>query len=190
MPSTRCDDVLEAARFETLRAALVDLTPAQALAVDALAIGSTHAQAVEIAGVTRENVTRWVEPLSRLPCGSRPLQAHLRAEKCRRRHSALGYVSPIEFERSSSRSKPPEPNSRIGSETRGRSARHNSLPASSRPIFGVWALGRPPCHGLEGDNYSCQLCLAEPPTISASLQRGAAGNQDLRRTRCRRGSGS
>jgi len=28
MPSTRRDDVLEAARFDTLRAALVDLTPA------------------------------------------------------------------------------------------------------------------------------------------------------------------
>ncbi|MGD0219580.1 MAG: hypothetical protein ABSC73_03835 [Acidimicrobiales bacterium] len=59
MPSTRRDDVLEAARFDTLRAALVDLTPAQALAADALAIGFTHARVVEIAGVTRENVTRW-----------------------------------------------------------------------------------------------------------------------------------
>lgn len=78
MPSTRRDDVLEAARFDTLRAALVDLTPAQALAADALEIGFTHAQAVEIAGVTRENVTRWVEPPPRLPCGSGPLQVHPR----------------------------------------------------------------------------------------------------------------
>jgi len=49
-----------ASEVDRLRAALVELTPAQALAVEALAIGSTHAQAAEIAGVTRETVTRWV----------------------------------------------------------------------------------------------------------------------------------
>lgn len=44
---------------DRLRAALVELTPAQALAADALATGSTHAEAAEVAGVTRETVTRW-----------------------------------------------------------------------------------------------------------------------------------
>jgi hypothetical protein len=42
-----------------LRAALVSLTPAQAIAADALATGSTHEAAAELAGVTRETVTRW-----------------------------------------------------------------------------------------------------------------------------------
>jgi DNA-binding XRE family transcriptional regulator len=46
--------------LDDLRAALVDLTPAQALAVDALATGSTQSEAAEIAGVTRETVNRWV----------------------------------------------------------------------------------------------------------------------------------
>lgn len=42
-----------------LRAALVELTPAQAVAVEAIATGSTHAEAAEAAGVARETVTRW-----------------------------------------------------------------------------------------------------------------------------------
>ncbi len=60
MPSKRHDDALEVTRLDALRAALVELTPAHALAVEALATGSTHAQAAEAAGVTRETVTRWV----------------------------------------------------------------------------------------------------------------------------------
>jgi hypothetical protein len=100
MPNTRRDDVLEAAWFDTLRAALVDLTPVQALAADALAIGSTHAQAVEIAGVTRENVTRRVSHHPGFRAAPNRYGHTLGAEKHHRRHSALGYVSTIEFERS------------------------------------------------------------------------------------------
>lgn len=42
-----------------LRAALLKLTPAQQLAVEALAAGATHAKAAEAAGVARETVTKW-----------------------------------------------------------------------------------------------------------------------------------
>jgi hypothetical protein len=42
-----------------LRSALLDLSPAQQLAAEVLAAGSTHAQAAEAASVTRETVTRW-----------------------------------------------------------------------------------------------------------------------------------
>ena len=45
---------------DRLRAALVDLTPAQALAAHALATGSTHDEAALAAGVRRETVTNWV----------------------------------------------------------------------------------------------------------------------------------
>lgn len=45
--------------LDALRTALVELTPAQALAVDAIAAGSTHEDAAEAAGVTRETVNRW-----------------------------------------------------------------------------------------------------------------------------------
>lgn len=44
---------------EQLRAALLDLAPAKAIAAEALATGSTHAAAADAAGVTRETVTRW-----------------------------------------------------------------------------------------------------------------------------------
>jgi hypothetical protein len=44
---------------DALRAALVELTPAQALAVDALATGATHDEAGKVADVARETVTRW-----------------------------------------------------------------------------------------------------------------------------------
>ncbi len=54
MTTTRPTD-----EHDALRAALVKLTPAQATAADALATGSTHAEAAETAGVTRETVTRW-----------------------------------------------------------------------------------------------------------------------------------
>ncbi len=47
------------ADLDALRAALVELTPAKAIAADALATGSTHAEAAELAGVNRETVTRW-----------------------------------------------------------------------------------------------------------------------------------
>jgi hypothetical protein len=43
-----------------LRAALLDLNPAQQAAVESLAAGATHEQAAEAAGVVRETVTRWV----------------------------------------------------------------------------------------------------------------------------------
>jgi hypothetical protein len=46
--------------LDRLRALLVELSPAQAIAADALAAGSTHAEAAEAAGVARETVTRWV----------------------------------------------------------------------------------------------------------------------------------
>ena len=50
-----------AADLDRLRATLVELTPAQSAAVDALATGSTQAQAAEGSpGVTREIVTRWL----------------------------------------------------------------------------------------------------------------------------------
>lgn len=52
--STRTADNLD-----ELRAVLVALTPAQSIAADALATGSTHAEAAERAGVTRETVTIW-----------------------------------------------------------------------------------------------------------------------------------
>ncbi len=45
--------------LDRLRVALVDLTPAQAAAANALATGSTHTEAATAAGVTRETVTRW-----------------------------------------------------------------------------------------------------------------------------------
>ncbi len=41
------------------RAALLALTPAQAAAVESLAAGSTHAEAAQAAGVSRETVSRW-----------------------------------------------------------------------------------------------------------------------------------
>jgi len=47
------------ADLDALRAALVELKPAQAIAAEALATGSTHAEAAEFAGVNRETVTRW-----------------------------------------------------------------------------------------------------------------------------------
>jgi hypothetical protein len=45
--------------LEDLRAALLGLTPAQQLAVEALAVGVTHEEAANKAGVTRETITRW-----------------------------------------------------------------------------------------------------------------------------------
>lgn len=42
-----------------LRAALLELTPTQQVALEALVAGATHAKAAEAAGVTRETVTRW-----------------------------------------------------------------------------------------------------------------------------------
>lgn len=42
-----------------LRAALIELTPSQRSAIEALAAGATHADAAEVAGVARETVTRW-----------------------------------------------------------------------------------------------------------------------------------
>lgn len=44
---------------DQLRAALLTLTPGQATAAEALATGSTHAEAAELANVARETVTRW-----------------------------------------------------------------------------------------------------------------------------------
>lgn len=52
-PDNQCADL------DNLRAALVELTPAQQAAVEALAVGSTHAVAAEASGVARETVTRW-----------------------------------------------------------------------------------------------------------------------------------
>lgn len=45
--------------LDDLRIALLELTPAQQLAVEALAVGDTHEVAAVKAGVTRETVTRW-----------------------------------------------------------------------------------------------------------------------------------
>lgn len=45
--------------LEQLRAALLGLTPAQQVAVEALVGDATHAAAAEASGVTRETVTRW-----------------------------------------------------------------------------------------------------------------------------------
>ncbi len=45
--------------LDGLRAALLELTPAQQVAVEALAAGATHEEAGKAAGVTRETVTRW-----------------------------------------------------------------------------------------------------------------------------------
>ncbi|MGP0109222.1 MAG: hypothetical protein ACLPR9_10260 [Acidimicrobiales bacterium] len=42
-----------------LRAALFELTPAQQAAVESLAFGATHAEAVKAANVSRESVSRW-----------------------------------------------------------------------------------------------------------------------------------
>ena len=47
-------------RLEQIRDSLSTLTPAQAVAVAALAGGSTHAEAAQAAGVARETVTRWL----------------------------------------------------------------------------------------------------------------------------------
>jgi hypothetical protein len=47
------------ADLDALRAAPVELRPAQAIAAEALATGWTHAEAAELAGVNRETVTRW-----------------------------------------------------------------------------------------------------------------------------------
>ena len=44
---------------ETLRRALLELTPAQQTAVEAIVGGLTHREAAEAASVTRETVTRW-----------------------------------------------------------------------------------------------------------------------------------
>lgn len=48
-----------AAHLDALRTALLELTPAQQVAVEALVAGATQQQAAEAAGVTRETVTRW-----------------------------------------------------------------------------------------------------------------------------------
>lgn len=45
--------------LEALRSALLSLTPAQQIAVEALSTGATHHIAAKKAGVTRETVTRW-----------------------------------------------------------------------------------------------------------------------------------
>jgi len=45
---------------ETLREALLTVSPKQRAALDALAAGSTHAEAAGAAGVSRETVTRWL----------------------------------------------------------------------------------------------------------------------------------
>jgi hypothetical protein len=45
--------------LETLRGALVELTPSQQRAVDLLGTGSTHAATAESVGVARETVSRW-----------------------------------------------------------------------------------------------------------------------------------
>jgi len=45
--------------LDHIRESLSTLTPAQAVAVAALAGGSTHAEAAQAAGVARETVTRW-----------------------------------------------------------------------------------------------------------------------------------
>lgn len=45
---------------DSLRVALLTLSPKQRAALDALASGSTHAEAALGAGVTRETVTRWM----------------------------------------------------------------------------------------------------------------------------------
>ena len=42
-----------------VREALVVLSPAQAIAVNALVAGSSHVSAAEAAGVTSETVSRW-----------------------------------------------------------------------------------------------------------------------------------
>ena len=51
--------MLDEISLESLRASLLALTPAQQLAVESIASGSTHQVAAEHAGVTRETVTRW-----------------------------------------------------------------------------------------------------------------------------------
>lgn len=45
--------------LDAKRALLLQLTPKQAKAATALSTGSTHAEAAELAGVSREAVTRW-----------------------------------------------------------------------------------------------------------------------------------
>ena len=45
---------------EELREALLSLTPAQQVAIEALVAGATHAVAAEETGVSRETVTRWI----------------------------------------------------------------------------------------------------------------------------------
>jgi len=45
---------------DRLRAALVNLSATQAIAAEAIATGATHGEAAELAGVTRETVSRWV----------------------------------------------------------------------------------------------------------------------------------
>ena len=52
--------MLDEISLESLRASLLALTPAQQLAVESIASGSTHQVAAEHAGVTRETVTRWL----------------------------------------------------------------------------------------------------------------------------------
>lgn len=48
------------AESDTLRDALLTVSPKQRAALDALATGSTHAEAAHAAKVTRETVTRWL----------------------------------------------------------------------------------------------------------------------------------
>ena len=45
---------------DAVRSALLNISPAQQIAVEQLASGATHAVAAEAAGVCREQVTRWV----------------------------------------------------------------------------------------------------------------------------------
>jgi len=45
--------------LDHLRSALLELTPAQQVAVEALAVGATQQATAEAVGVTRETVTRW-----------------------------------------------------------------------------------------------------------------------------------
>jgi hypothetical protein len=45
--------------FDDLRAALIELTPSQQVAIEALVAGATHAEAATAAGVARESVSRW-----------------------------------------------------------------------------------------------------------------------------------
>lgn len=77
-------------------AALLSLTPAQALAVEALVAGKSHGEAAVIAMVSRETVSRWAEQHPAFKAALNAWRLSLAIEQCdhlrRLRGKALGVV--------------------------------------------------------------------------------------------------